>query len=172
MCSVTGSHMHSVGLDETHEMLINIDLKTSIVRPTKEYLDRMLFYYPVRSLVTMAVKNAVLLDTNDSNNNVRVLDSSPKSMKEEENVNSVISKIDDTNTLEVVNESKSLTSMSGQVARVEQQKDLGGFNEFGREWLENQIKFFILKDPSAQVPRRKARLLTFTSTKKQQKKKN
>lgn len=56
VCSVTGGHMHSVALDEAHEMLINKDLKTTIVRPTKEYLDRMLYYYPVRSMLQKAVK--------------------------------------------------------------------------------------------------------------------
>ena len=56
VCSITGGHMHSVALDEAHEMLVNKDLKTTIVRPTKEYLDRMLYYYPVRSMIQKAVK--------------------------------------------------------------------------------------------------------------------
>ena len=51
--------MHSVALDEAHEMLINKDLKTTIIRPTKEYLDRVLYYFPVRSQV---LKKQVLLD--------------------------------------------------------------------------------------------------------------
>ena len=42
VCSNTGRHMHSVALDEAHEMLVNKDLKT-IVHPSKEYLDRMLY---------------------------------------------------------------------------------------------------------------------------------
>ena len=50
VCSITGNHMHSVALDEAHKMLVNKDLKT-IVQPSKEYLDRMLYYYLVRSLV-------------------------------------------------------------------------------------------------------------------------
>ena len=62
VCSITGKHMRSVALDEAHEMLVNKDLKTTIVRPSKEYLDHMLYYYPVRSVVLNAVKNAVMLD--------------------------------------------------------------------------------------------------------------
>ena len=58
--------MRSVALDEAHEMLVNKDLKTTIVRPSKEYLDRMFYYYPVRSMVLNAVKNAVLLDLDDT----------------------------------------------------------------------------------------------------------
>ena len=51
MCSITGTRMHSVALDEAHEMFVNKDLKTTVTRPTKEYLDRILYYYPVRALV-------------------------------------------------------------------------------------------------------------------------
>ena len=58
VCSITGKHMHSVALDEAHEMLVNKDLKT-IVRPSKEYLDSMLNYYPVRSMALNAVKNSL-----------------------------------------------------------------------------------------------------------------
>ena len=42
VCSITGKHMCFVALDEAHEMLVNKDLK-AIVRPSKEYLDRMLY---------------------------------------------------------------------------------------------------------------------------------
>ena len=31
VCSITGEHMRSVALDEAHEMLVNKDLKTTIV---------------------------------------------------------------------------------------------------------------------------------------------
>ena len=47
VCSITGKQMRSVALDEAYEMLVNKDLKTTIVRPTKEYLDRIPYYYPV-----------------------------------------------------------------------------------------------------------------------------
>ena len=56
--SVTGKHMRSVVL---YEMLVNKELAT-IVHPSTEYLDRILYYYPVQSMVLNAVKNAVLLD--------------------------------------------------------------------------------------------------------------
>ena len=64
-----GTSMHSVALDEAHEMLVNKDLKTSIVRPTKEYLDRILYYYPVRSQALKVLKQQVLLDGDKSSNN-------------------------------------------------------------------------------------------------------
>ena len=45
-------------------MLVNKDLKTTIVHPSKEYLYHKLFYYSVRSMVLNAVKNAILLGKN------------------------------------------------------------------------------------------------------------
>lgn len=41
VCSITGKQMHSVALDEAHEILVNKDLKTTVIRPSKEYLDRI-----------------------------------------------------------------------------------------------------------------------------------
>ena len=76
--------MRSVALDEAHEMLVNKDLKTTIVRPSKEYLDRMLYYYPVRSLVLNAVKKSVLLDLDGTKNDkISVFDVTQQSVKRE-----------------------------------------------------------------------------------------
>ena len=81
--SITGKHMRSVALDEAHEMLVNKDLKTTIVRPSKEYLDRML---SVRSLVLNAVKKSVLLDLDGTKNDkISVFDVTQQSVKREEN---------------------------------------------------------------------------------------
>ena len=166
MCSVTGSHMRSVALDEAHEMLVNKDLKTTIVRPTKAYLDCMLYYYPVRSMLQKAVKHEVLLDVRQHQSCQHSLfDSSPHSVRTEDNVKCMITKAQTSNSLEVSCENERLKSLSGQVASPEQQIDLVGFWEVGQQRLENQIKFFILKDPSTQAPRRKAKLLTFASSK-------
>ena len=167
VCSITGKHMRSVALDEAHEMLVNKDLKTTIVRPSKEYLDRMLYYYPVRSLVLNAVKKSVLLDLDGTKNDkISVFDVAQQSIKREENINCMMTKVLSTNTLDVVDEVRPLTSMSGQVATPEQKIDLLGFRKVGQERFENHVKFYILKDPSAAVPRRKVKLLTFASSRK------
>ena len=61
-CSISGSNMHSVALNEAHKMLINKDIEAAVVRPTKEYLDRILFYFPVRSRALKQLKREVFLD--------------------------------------------------------------------------------------------------------------
>ena len=62
-------------------------------------------------------------------------------MKTEENVKCMMTKILSSNTLDVLDEVQTLTSMSGQVATPEQQIDLLGFWEVGHERFENQILF-------------------------------
>ena len=54
--------MHSVALNKAHEMLINKDIKAAVVRPTKEYLDRILYYFQVRSQALKQLKREVFLD--------------------------------------------------------------------------------------------------------------
>ena len=36
VCNIRGTKMHAVALDEAHQMLVNKDIKTSVVRPSKE----------------------------------------------------------------------------------------------------------------------------------------
>ena len=64
LCVVLLVSMCSVALK--HEILVNKDLKTTIVCSSKGYLDRVLFYYPVRSMVLNTLKRAVLLDFDDT----------------------------------------------------------------------------------------------------------
>ena len=47
--SVLGRPWHSVAIDESHEMLINKDCKTSIVRPLPDFINRIARYIPYRS---------------------------------------------------------------------------------------------------------------------------
>ena len=42
--SITGRPWHSVTIDEAHEMMINKDLKSTVVRPSRENMNRMSLY--------------------------------------------------------------------------------------------------------------------------------
>ena len=42
MCNIRGTKMRAVALDEAHEMLVNKDIKTSAVQPSKEYLNKIM----------------------------------------------------------------------------------------------------------------------------------
>ena len=86
MCSITGSHMRSVALDEAHEMCVNKDLKTTIVRPTTEFLDRILYYYPVRSQALKTLKKQLCMDSSKSKFSTTQFDNSLPVVKLEDNI--------------------------------------------------------------------------------------
>ena len=46
--SISGNTFHSVGLDESHKMLINKYVKQAVVRPIKDYISRIARYIPLR----------------------------------------------------------------------------------------------------------------------------
>ena len=95
-----------------------------------------------------------------------MFDPSQQYGQREENVKSMMEMVVSSNCLDVVGDVRPLKSISGQVATPEQQIDLLGFGEVGRD----HVKFYILKDPSTLVPRRKVKLLTFSLSAKLKKK--
>ena len=59
-------------------MLVNKDLKTTVVRLTKEYMDRIIHYYPVRAQALKTLKKQTLLDgLGQSSNTVSIFNTSP-----------------------------------------------------------------------------------------------
>ncbi len=61
--------MHSVGLDEAHEMCINKESKTSISRPTKDNMQRLVHFFPYRSKAMKNLKDQLMIK---STNTVKV----------------------------------------------------------------------------------------------------
>lgn len=58
--SITGSKGHSVALDEAHEMCVNKDMKTAIVRPTKAYLQKHYTFFEIQNCNTQSSDQASL----------------------------------------------------------------------------------------------------------------
>ncbi len=172
VCSISGSDMNSVALDEAHETLINKDIKTSVVRPTKEYLDRILYYFPVRSKALNKLKDQLLVHRPDAEDVSRcsLFNHSVSSRKVEENIVSMRSRVSKTNLLSSTAVEQGLISFSGRQASPEQAKDLLSFWDIGQEHFEAYIRYFIIRQPSAKVPLRLARLLTFSSSRRVQRK--
>ena len=91
VCHIRGRKMHAVALDEAHEMLVNKDIKTTIVRPTKEYIDRVLYYYPVRAEAVKQLKGQLFPSSLHKHNwnEVTITDTSLSAKKAAENVTAI-----------------------------------------------------------------------------------
>ena len=124
---------------------VNKDIKTTVVRPTKEYLYRILNYFPVRSAALRKLKEQVLfhqLQTEDGSSKYSIFTSSPATAREEENIAVIKQKINETEILTNSASEQSLVNLSGKVATPEQTKDLN-FWQIGKHF-ESYIKYFIL----------------------------
>ena len=167
VCSITGSAMHSVALDEAHEMLVNKDLKTAVVRPTKEYVDRVLYYFSTRTHALRCLKQQLgIISSHASGSAYSILDPSPAAQRVEENIKSMMKKLESC-LLSTVQQD--LIIFSGKVATPEQSRDLLNFWDIGMSHFEARVKYFIIHDPSAAVPQRQNKLLTFSTSKRVQK---
>ena len=89
-----------MALDKAHEMLVNKDLKTAVVRPSKEYLERILYYYPSWSNLINKLKKELLIDVEMSEGQkVCITDSSPAATRTEENIFAMRQKLEKTAVL-------------------------------------------------------------------------
>ena len=82
VCSITSKLMHSVALDEAHEMCINKNLKTTIVHPTKNTL---IAFYITTLYVHSCLKEVVpLLKLNEVNPQIDNIFGSPSALPRDE----------------------------------------------------------------------------------------
>ncbi len=62
--------MHSVGIDEAHEMCINKEGKSSFIRPTKDNFGRLVQFFPYRSRAIKNLKEQLKLNQLPSSHKV------------------------------------------------------------------------------------------------------
>ena len=82
----------------------------------------------------------------------------------------MMSKLCESQVLEVVSENRGLRSIGGVQATPEQHKDLLAFRDVGQEYHNAYVTYYILKDRSVSAPLRLRCLHTFSTRKKAQKK--
>ena len=167
-CNIKGTKMHAVALDEAHEMLVNKDIKTSVVRPSKEYLDKIMYYFHVRSKVCKQLLEQIS-PPSVHEKVVSILNSTPHAARCEENVISMQTRLVESHVLDPVHDNRGLLAVDGTLATPEQHRDLIAFRDVGKQYSQAYIEYFILKHPSASVPLRKRRFQTFSAQKRSQK---
>ena len=100
--SVSGRPWHSVAVDESHEMLINKDCKSSIVKPLPEYINRIARYMPYRSKSVKNLQDQLFpLKKTNSNSITTALSFKPNDAKSEHNIHLMMSLIERNNMLSI-----------------------------------------------------------------------
>ena len=158
--NIKGKSMSALGIDEAHECLINKDIKTTIVRPSKEYLDRLMYYYPIRTkLCKQVIENT--LPTKNMNISWKIVDTTPLAGKSEENIKAMLPILADNHVFKVDGVKRTLIAIDGTSATPEQRADLTSFRSIGFDYYIAHVRYFIMREPTASVPMCLCRLQTF-----------
>ena len=132
--SITSRSWHSVGIDESHEMLINKDCKSSIVHPLPDYINRMAQHLPYRS---KAIKNlqSQLFPTKLENRNITApYTTNLNDFKTEQNINAIVSLLQEADMFAIVEENRELVNKFTQKeANAVQHHDLMNFRLIGNK---------------------------------------
>ena len=100
VCNIGGTKMHGVALDEAHEMLVNKDIKISVIRPSRE-LNHIMFYITVRAKVCKQLKEQICPPSRPDSK-VSIFDATPHAARCEESVHSMRTKLGDKVVFSVV----------------------------------------------------------------------
>ena len=168
--SITGNTLHSVALDECHEMLINKHVKQSIVRPTKDYISRITQYIPYRVKSAENFKSQIfpIKKPPTGKSGPILLAADKRAIKSAANVQCMLHKIHSSKLLPLTCPLYRglINPFRGLIANAAQSHDLLNFNKLEQDMYELRIKAYVLKAPSVKVPQRRKRLQTFATRKK------
>ena len=162
--SIRGKPWHSVGIDEAHEMLINKECKTSIVRPSKDYINRIAQYIPYRTRSIENFKQQLFPEQEAHDNTLKSpFTNQPNDKKFQANVQANITDIRSHGMFETTHDNRGLVNpFSSKKPSKEQYHDLMNFRAIGNDEFLTRIKYTVLRESSVQAPNRKKRLQTFT----------
>ena len=165
--NLTEQHWRAVALDEAHEMCINKDLKTAVIRPTKSYLQKTSLFFNHRiklykNLIQQLFPECLIHQTKPTN----ILDDSPQAYRYEQNVKEIGALVVANHLFCVQPNGRDLLNVfTGQLATNEQSCDMLSFRQVGEQAFKNYVKYHILQCPSsAKVPLRKHKLMTMATS--------
>ena len=167
--NLTGQRWRAVALDEAHEMCINKDLKTAVVRPTKPYLQKTCLFFNCRiklykNLIQQLFPEQLVHQLQPSD----ILDRSPQAYKYEENIKHMCQLVKANSLIcsDLQTGRELLNIFTGQLATNEQACDMLSFYQIGEQAFHNFVKYNILEVPSTpRAPMRQHKLLTMNTSK-------
>ena len=149
--SVTGRPCHSVGIDESHELLINKDCKQSIIHPLPDYINRMVQHLTYRSKAIKNIQSQLFPSTPDNKTNTTAYTTKPNDSKSEQNINAMVSLLQTADVL-----STTLESNRGlKEATAVQHHNLMNFRLIGPKEFMQRVSAVVLKNPSVHSPKRR-----------------
>ena len=165
--SVSGRPWHSIAIDESHEMLINKDCKTSIIHPLPDYINRIAQHIPYRSKAIKNLQNELFPTRMQKKNNITApFSTKPNDMKCEQNVCAQVSILQETGMLSITEQNRGVMNyFTKKEANAAQQNDLLNFRCIGQQEFLQRISSVTLKNPSVHAPNRRRRLQTFSEKK-------
>ena len=143
--SITGRAWHSVAVDEAHEMCINKDCKTSIVRPTPDYISRVANYIPLRTKCLQNLRHQIFPEENDKTDTTPTsfLTTNANDKKTATNVRAQISAIKSAELLKIIESNRGLINpFSKKKATHEQEHDLSSFRNIGTTEFKKYISYY------------------------------
>ena len=155
--SICGNAWHSVGIDEAHEMLINRECKSSIVRPHPEYINRLARYIPYRTKALENLKQQLFPESIQQQTTITSpFSSSPNDRKCELNIQAQILAMKTHSLFSVDGKNSELRNpYTHKEATPQQTNDLLTFRSIGEKEFLQRITSFILKQPSTLSPKSK-----------------
>ena len=153
-------------------MCINKDLKAAVTHPSHGYLQKTSLFFNCR---IKAFKNLIqelfLEKFKDLKNPYIITDDTPYPQHLEENIQKMCTLISSNELVSIQQENRGLLNVfTGQVTTPEQATDMLSFRCIGLEAFQQYINTWILQTPScASAPVRCRKLLTMTTTRKNQK---
>ena len=148
-------------------MLINKACKTSIVRPTQDYINRIAHYIPYRTKTLDNIKLNFFPQSKHSQKPIESpFSSCPNDKKHEQNVQVEMDLIKAKALFALDTTNRGLINpFTDKIATPQQSNDLLSFRSIGEQQYYQRIVSFILKNPSVRAPNRKRRLQTFSEKK-------
>ena len=124
--SVSGRPWHSVAIDESHEMLINKDCKSSIIHPLPDYINRIAQPIPYRSKAIKNLQKELFPTKKQKKNEITgPFSTQPNDLKSEQNIHSQVCALQESGMLLVTENNRGLSNyFTGKEANPTQQNDL------------------------------------------------
>ena len=164
--SVSGRPWHSVAINESHEMLINKDCKSSIIHSLPDYINRIAQHIPYRSKAIKNLQKELFPTQKKKNEITGPFSTQPNDLKSEQNIHSQVCALQESGMLLVTENNRGLSNyFTCKEANPAQQNDLLNFQLIGQQEFLQRIASVILKQPSVCAPNRRCRLQTFSEKK-------